>query len=100
MEEKRAKLGFEIKPSLKKKLKQRAVEMGRPMYALTEEAIERYLDGEKEREPDDRDIAKVRYILEHGQEHHENGFRTQIVAYYKDVVANPRSGAKGRKRAG
>ena len=43
MEEKRIKFGIAMLPSLKKALKARAVDAGRPMWQLTQEALENYL---------------------------------------------------------
>ena len=44
MEEKRIKFGIEMLPSLKKRLKARALERDQPLWAVTQEAVERYLD--------------------------------------------------------
>lgn len=44
MEEQRKKTGIELLPSLKKQMKQRANDLGVPLWAVLQEAIQQYLD--------------------------------------------------------
>lgn len=88
---------MQLRQSLHKRLKQRALDTDRSLYEVTEEAITQYLNPDKDESADiDPDVEMLLEFKEIAKEEDILGLRQNIVVFLRDA----RREAAARKRRG
>lgn len=97
MEEFRKKFGMELLPSLRKRLKQRAIENDRALYEVHEEAIRNWLGDGQETVVKSPYVAKLEKILDSGDQLAIDGVTANIDFFWDRLRPQPKSPVKVRK---